>query len=150
MNNMEEVEILGEQVDKSCRNCGVRFGSGKLAQTVGNGEAQRQRAPICVKCEYNPNMALVKSIGGGLIEFIVGKIVDNWRPITDDDKCCPTCKIRRTVNAMGECEEARVIVKNNCLLCKFGKNAALIDATHKKFKIEKPLADNWQSFEEIT
>jgi len=146
----EDVTILEEHDDRSCRNCGVRFESGKLSEKIGKDEAIKARIPICGRCAHNPNMALVKSIPGseGIIkQFFGGEVVDNWRPITDGDKSCLTCKTKRTVNALGMCAEAKKIVEVNCLLCKFSKNAALIEAAHKNVGMDKPLEDHWISFE---
>ena len=147
----EEVEIIEEPepIERSCSNCGVRYASGKQSVIEGNAKAQADRMKICPRCEHHPNMAMVKAIPGGssVAQAVFGKIVDNWRPITDEDKSCQTCKIQRTVNALGPCEEAALIVSKKCLHCRYSKNAAMIRAAHEQAGIQKEPEDNWQNFE---
>lgn len=143
----EEVTIIEEMEERSCHTCGVRYASGKQSVIEGKEKAIRDRAVICTRCEHHPNMALVQSIGGSLVTQLVGKIVDNWRPITDDDKSCQTCKTSRTVRALGNCKEARLIVENQCLLCKYSKNAAIIRAKNEQEGIGSELEDHWVNFE---
>jgi len=149
--NRENVRILeDEQPVRSCSTCGVRFASGKLSMTVGKDEAVRQRIPVCGLCEHNPNMSLVKRIPGGAgiaKQYLGGEITDNWRPITDEDKSCITCKTKRTVNALGKCHEAATIVQKKCLFCKYQKNADLVDEASKRAGVGSPMVDNWENFE---
>ena len=72
------------------------------------------------------------------VEIIEGQI----------DKSCRNCGINRRINVLGMCGEAARLVQNKCLMCRFSKNASYIEATHKKLGIDRPLEDNWQSFEE--
>ena len=147
----EDVKIMEEPepIERSCGNCGVRYASGKQSVIEGNAKAQRDRIPICTRCEHHPNMAMVRAIPGGsaIAKAVFGETVDNWRPITADDKSCQTCKVQRTVNALGPCEEAALIVSKKCLLCKFSKNAEIIRQAHAKAGMQKELEDNWQNFE---
>ena len=154
----EDVKILEEPepVERSCSNCGVRYASGKQSVIEGNAKAQRDRMPICMPCDHNPNMGTARAFASAMlgklgkadeVDKLFGKGVDNWRPITDDDKSCQTCKVQRTVNALGPCEEAALIVSKKCLLCKFSKNADMIRQAHANAGIEKELEDNWQDFE---
>ena len=146
-----EVEILEEPVEPSCSNCGVRYASGKQSAIEGNQKAQQDRIAICTRCEHHPNMAMVKAIPGGsaIAKAVFGEAVNNWRPITDGDKSCQTCQIRRTVNALRPCEESAQIVAKRCLHCKYSKNAALVMAAEKEAGIERELEDNWQNFEAV-
>lgn len=143
----KEVTIIEEMEERSCHTCGVRFASGKQSMIEGKEKAMRDRTAICIRCEHHPNMALVQRIGGNLVTKLVGEIIDNWRPITDEDKCCQTCRISRTVNAMGNCKEARVIVENQCLFCKYSKNAAIIKAKNEQEGLGSELEDHWMNFE---
>jgi hypothetical protein len=146
--NDEEVTIMEDPAqDRGCHNCGVRFGSAKRSQSVGKQQAINERTPICVRCTHHPNMALVQSIGGGLVKRLVGEIVDNWRPLTDEDKSCVSCKVKRTIDARGMCSDSSKIVQAKCLFCKYSKNAALVMAANEKAGVQRPLEENWVSFE---
>lgn len=152
----EEVTIVEDETDKSCDNCGVRFGSGKHAMEVGPTQAQNERIPICVRCKFHPNMGLVKSIGGSLVESLVGEIVDNWRPVTDDDKSCSTCVVWHTVNAMRSTDKAHSLIAENCLDCRHGtfgqfsrpKKMISEVRTLAGLNDNPPTGDNWRSFKE--
>lgn len=99
MTGGEEVRILeDEQGERSCQTCGVRYGSGKRAVEVGNSQAVTERALVCNHCTHHKSMGIIEGLGlGGFVKAIYGDVVDNWRPITDDDKSCQTCKVHREV-----------------------------------------------------
>ena len=146
----EEYNVLEDDAvpDQGCKNCGIRFGSAKYAESVGKDQAIAERGKICGACELNPNMALVKSMGGGsIVASFFGKVENRWRPITDDDKSCSTCLTKRTANALGPSEEALTLVTKNCLHCKFSKNAAVVAEAEAKAGIPSTTVDNWRSFE---
>lgn len=133
---------------QSCKNCGIRFGSAKYAETVGKDQAIAERGKVCGACELNPNMALVQKMGGGsIVTAFFGKIENRWRPITDDDKSCSTCLTKRTANALGPSQEAMTLVAKNCLHCKFSKNAAIVAEAEAKTGVASTTVDNWRSFE---
>lgn len=61
------------------------------------------------------------------------------------DKNCKTCKIKHMVNQLGMCAEASKLVQNKCLMCKFSKNASVIEGLHRKLGINRSLEDNWEA-----
>lgn len=144
----ETVEII-EEPERNCRTCGVRIASAKLSESVGVAEAKKQRTPICARCEHHPNMDMARAFGGGsLLEKLVGKIIDNWRPITDDDKSCTSCKHKRTIDALGMTEDALKITHAQCLFCQYSKNAKVIAESNRRKGIDMEFKRNWVHFEE--
>lgn len=61
----------------------------------------------------------------------------------DVKKNCDTCVIKRRINKLGMSAEASKLVQTKCLFCKYSKNAALIESTHRAVGITRPLEDNW-------
>lgn len=64
------------------------------------------------------------------------------------EKDCKTCGIKAKINSFGMNSYAAEMVQNNCLMCKFSKNAKIIEETHKSLGIDRPLEDNWQPIQE--
>ncbi|MDD5323592.1 MAG: hypothetical protein PHD43_23905 [Methylococcales bacterium] len=148
----EEVSILEEEVVKECGTCGVRFGSGKRSTIVGKQQAQRERMILCVSCEYNPSRAILANIGmSTLADRVVGEAVDNWRPISDEDKSCQTCKTGRELIAIKDKYEFKRLMRERCASCRYSVGARIVGSTKtvvmERMGDKEPTEDHWENFE---